>query len=480
MLLGFPDKSFLLSAIGIDPKGIFDEGANYNISIQRSFRDASLSIGFFTNVALEIKQIEIIRNAFLENNGDLDINRYLSSEPQKIPSLVVKFEDPSFLIDLNDSLRLLLASGMVKSLNLKIPVKSTDHILSYINNFDIITSAPKNSADCDNFIKNIIGYNFIFLNSCDDYLVDLFFKIQSDIRKFFETDNAKILTILKHFFYASNINQLKLSRYFCENRENKKLDYFFSSIDNISYRLSGLFIVELFSQYLIHLQSFKQKQLSQLQISEGSIECDIFGNFEKAISEIKASDVYKIKLHELVNKLKADKHQKFSKDRSSTFKFLENAIESFLKYYKSYNYKALDKIEEYKENLGKIKSSFVERKKGFLGLSGYVQTDNLFFKAYIEFIDALIKDTENFNQESNLISKDTHIQNLRRILKRVETLQNHSTNDKQYQPLINTILENIKSINTEIYQSNDSVINKNKNVCIEPLSLVKKSLVATM
>ena len=83
LLLGYPDKDFLLSAIGIDPKGIFNEGAKYNISIQRSFRNSSLSISFVNNIELEDKHIKTIRNSFFENNNDLDINRYLSIRTTK-------------------------------------------------------------------------------------------------------------------------------------------------------------------------------------------------------------------------------------------------------------------------------------------------------------------------------------------------------------------------------------------------------------
>ena len=203
------------------------------------------------------------------------------------------------------------------------------------------------------------------------------------------------------------------------------------------------------------------------------IEFDVLNTFEKTISEIKESDIYRIKLDELSNKLKSDsKYQRFNKDRSLTFTFLENAIESFLKFYETYNYKALDTIEVYKENLVKMKSSFLERKKGFLGFSGYSQTDDQFFKFYDEIVDSLIKKTEKFNQEINLICKDTYVQNLKRILKRVETLQDFSNHEKQFLPLINKILENINYINNEIYIANDSVINTNKSKCKEPLYIV--------
>jgi len=290
LILGVSDLSIINDFVGINTSALFSQEDYYLFSINRSFRDRNLVIEFIQDSNISEDNQRIIASVFRNKNPETNIDSYLKLK--EIPSLVIKEFDLSLFQILDDDIKLLKSTNLIKKIKLDINfLVDNSRTVSFFRSIDIIPQGYKfvdqiNALKFREYFPNSGFYNFIILNAQNDYLIKAFFELLSLYEEKFYLKGEFSQKILEKIFYVLDSNIFNETRFLKENNEyQEKIESIFFQ-NHISLRHNPQTIL-LFLNYLQHylLKNFHIKNKNNC-ISENLVES--VHNIKKLLSSIRS------------------------------------------------------------------------------------------------------------------------------------------------------------------------------------------------
>jgi hypothetical protein len=427
LILGVSDLSMINDFVGINISGLLSNEDYYLFSINRTFRDRNLVIEFIQDSDISEDSQRIIEGVFRNKNPETNIDFHLKSK--KIPSLIIKDFDLSLLQILDDDLKLLKSTNLIKKikLNINFPIDNT-RIVSYFRSIDIIPQCYKfieeiNAIQFQEYFSDSRFYNIIILNAQNDYLIKAFFALLFLYEEKFSLKDEFSNKVLEKIFYVLNHNILNETRLLKENNEYQEKIEGIVFQDDISIRHNHQTIV-FFLNYLKYyfLKNFHIKNKNHY-ISEYLV--DNIQNINMAnrlINDIKSYiesfpaqyDFFyfmSLKLEEIINKDKKVQMKMIKQiisldinnnNRKEILTEIENKLfKTLIKSAENFNCLLADELEKVLEKQKQKFQPYFE-KRDFLGIQNYKKNDSDFYLLVISTIFAIL----NTIEKSGIVDTD--------------------------------------------------------------------------
>lgn len=220
LVLGTSDLSIINDFVGVNTSALASN-ENYLISIRRTYRDQFLKIDFVENSDLSEDFKRILVGIFRKKNPETNIERFLKNYPQKpLPSLILKDFDLSLLQSFDDDIRLLKSTKLIKRIILELHFSSTtsdsSNVFSLCRFVDVVPSGYDLNrlkiSDLTNDPNEFKLYNFIILNSKDDFLIQTFFDLFLHYEAKLEIQGEFSRKVLESIFYVTDKDTLTQTR----------------------------------------------------------------------------------------------------------------------------------------------------------------------------------------------------------------------------------------------------------------------------
>jgi hypothetical protein len=253
LILGTEDLAVINSFVGADTSELLSDESSYLVSINRTFREQTLKIDFIQNKDLSEEARRIITSTFRRKNPKVDIGRSLGNS--QIPSLSLKDVDLSLLQSFDDDIKLLKSTGLIRKITVDIhfynDLSSNNDVFSLCRCVDIVP--PRYNWDEQNSI-NLLGdfstskfYNFIILNTRDDFSIKAFLDLFLQYEDKLEVKDKLSRKIMENIFYGFDNNILNQTRLLQEKPEYREKIKSVLLKDTVSYRHSHQAVLFLLS-----------------------------------------------------------------------------------------------------------------------------------------------------------------------------------------------------------------------------------------
>jgi hypothetical protein len=440
LLLGVDNLDIIKKFAGIKATGFIKEDSPYFIEIGRAFREDTVSFEFFENLQeLSEKRKLLIEKVFQNANSEtVDISRFLNDQnSDKIPSLIIKIPDPSFLNNPDDDVKSLLGDAhLVKQIKIKISIASTDDdVCSYINTLDILTP---NYYAIDTIMdnprglleKNYSSYNFILLNDENDFLVKLFLRAIKAFKSDYNIDVNNSKYIINNVFYSTKENYINNTRLFAENPEYKEflfVDKFENSLEFRHLKSNVLYVLAFLISIAINERIRLMKKISSPTPPE--LIKDLINDYGENIiidtnQLIPLFEEQKNKLEQFEEKLKSPLKLN---DRNIFFNNYEDILNSSFYFVKKYCCNLENQIEEEIRNIAAERKVYTKKISKFIFSEQYEKHDKD-FTAYVLNKKGFMKNTI-----VHLCLKDSiGVQSISMFLQKIEGIKNQLNDNISY------------------------------------------------
>lgn len=408
LMLGANNPKLFNEFFGVQPKGLIKDDAPYLIEVERTFRDSTLLFELAGRKAtLPRRTQDILVRLFRKYNPETDIEKFVDTD--KLPALVIKDFDISFLIEPDEDVKLLLGEDLVRKIRIGTPGASNDSTYPKIRSIHIITSGfvgLQENFGKDReiyFGKPLSAYNFIFLNDNNDFLVKLFFDSISE----FEANHglSNILTGLhKTLYFVKDMNHFSKTRLGNEIPEYLRfLDTgYFDALDykreSTSYRGVLNYLLLLCSEVeiqraceietAIRLAGSVQSAYSDFQevaTTDGSRLLPLFEELKSSLSTLMAKYI-------------ASDDNVFKESRDVFFTEYESLLKILRSFVNKYSRTKgnIDYINQVTQDAIEGNEKFIQKKSRFIFIESYVESQQDFklfvlskLKALKEFFEVI-------------------------------------------------------------------------------------------
>jgi hypothetical protein len=413
LLLGANNPTLLNDFFGVQPKGFIKDDAPYLIEVERTFRDSTLlfELAERKGVLPRSKQ-DILVRLFKKYNPETDIEKFVDAD--KLPALVIKDFDISFLVEPDEDVKLLLGEDLVRKIKIGIPGASNDLIYPKLRSIHIIT--PGFVGLQENFGKDkkiyfskpLSNYNFIFLNDNNDFLVKSFFDSIAEFEANHGLPNV-LAGLHKTLFFVKDMNYFSKTRLANEKPEYQRfLDVAY--FDALEYKREPASYSSVLNYLLLLCSEVGIQRAREIETAArlaGSAQA-VYSDFQGVVTMdgsqlLSLFEELKSSLLILTTKYIASDTDVFKDNRDVFFTEYESFLKALLSFVSKYlrTKENINFISQITQDAIKGKEKFIQKESRFIFMESYVASQQDFklfilskleaLKAFFDFIPQKIQ-----------------------------------------------------------------------------------------